>query len=81
MNTVGTFGASVAGWLTGTIVQANVAAVAGASQTVAAELEPTVLHEATMTGFQIVFYTYAVVYIVAAIGWLWIRPEREAGFD
>lgn len=81
MNTVGTFGASVAGWLTGTIVQRNVGAVARAARLDASELEPAVLHDATMTGFQVVFFTYAAVYVVAAIGWIWIRPEREAGFD
>ena len=81
MNTVGTFGASAAGWLTGTIVQATVASAATAAQTAVPDLDPAMRHEATMAGFQTVFLTYAGVYVVAALGWMWIRPEREPTFD
>ncbi len=79
MNTVGAVGAAFANWHTGSIVEWSVAARA-------AELEVAVNHlaageksAASLAGFQTVFSLYALVYVLAAICWLFIRVDRPLG--
>lgn len=74
MNTIGTAGSALASWATGFIVQSVVA-----QRTLAAEVakldDPTQL-TATMEGYQLVFITYAIVYVLAAACWFGIDANR-----
>lgn len=78
MNMIGTFGAAVAGWVTGTIVQWAVAEKAAALGVAVTELGTADRHAAQMQGFSTVFSTYAAVYVVAALCWLAIHPRNAA---
>jgi MFS family permease len=83
MNTMGTIGAALAGWLTGAIVQAAKAAGAlqpavssGLGSTAATLLGEPGLRAAEMNGYERVFASYAIVYALAALCWLRIDPRR-----
>ncbi|WP_397571735.1 MFS transporter [Schlesneria sp. T3-172] len=73
MNTVGTVGSSLAAWLTGEIVQRYVkqAAASGTEALTAAEK-----YTASMAGYQAVFFTYASVYVIAALCWCFINASK-----
>lgn len=76
MNMIGTFGAAVAGWVTGTIVERTVAAKAASLGLAVKALPDVERRTAEMAGFSTVFSTYAAVYVVAALCWLAIDPRR-----
>lgn len=82
MNTVGTGGAAVAGWLTGTLLERAVDHAAWQLQTSAATLPEAVRTAAVLEGYNHNFLSYAVVYAVAAICWLVIdasKPIAQSG--
>ena len=78
MNTIGTMGAALAGWATGTIIQQTVARRA-AEQSV--PLSKTLEQAALLDGYQFVFLTYAAVYAIAAAIWLFIDSNRRLTED
>lgn len=69
MNTIGTLGAALAGWLTGTLVQHSIIQRALNENVPVQSLAETARHQAAIQGFQIVFVTYAAIYVAAAICW------------
>jgi len=75
MNTMGTIGAGLAGWVTGEIVQSAKRAQALTAGP-ATELSAAGLQAAEMAGYDRVFISYSVVYALAALCWLRIDPRR-----
>ncbi|WP_437185341.1 MFS transporter [Planctomicrobium sp. SH668] len=69
MNTIGTIGAAVAVWTTGTIVEVAISARATIENVVPDLLTDEIRLQASLDGYQSVFTTYAAVYLLAAIGW------------
>lgn len=77
MNTVGTLGSALAGWMTGSFVEWSLARRAAALQ-VAADLLPSAeKHAAALAGYQQAFATYAVIFLIASMLWLLIDPEES----
>jgi MFS transporter, ACS family, glucarate transporter len=76
MNTIGTCGAALAGWMTGTLVQRSVTQQAAVHHVPVPELSPTLTRLAVMDGYQFVFLTFFLVYLVAAACWLLIDPRQ-----
>lgn len=81
MNTAGTAGASLASWLTGTIVQRSIASTAAEQAIEVDRLDPAVRLASEMSGYDAVFISYAAVYLVAAICWWGIDPRRPIGSE
>ncbi|MBX3440979.1 MAG: MFS transporter [Planctomyces sp.] len=79
MNTIGTLGAAVSGWLTGSLVEWTVAARAGALHVPVERLSETEKQAALMAGYDSVFVSYAAVYVVAALCWTLISTRRPIG--
>jgi hypothetical protein len=69
MNTIGTLGAAVAGWLTGTLVENSLAAQAMALNTTVKQLGESDKLAAMTAGFNSSFATYAAAYFVSALCW------------
>lgn len=69
MNTIGTLGAALAVWLTGTLVQQSLQAAADRLQVKVTDLPPSEFFTANTAGYTLVFGTYAAVYVLAAIFW------------
>ncbi len=76
MNTVGAAGAAFANWHTGSVVQWSVDARAVELGVAVDQLAAMEKSNAALAGFQTVFSMYALVYVVAAICWLFIRVDR-----
>jgi predicted MFS family arabinose efflux permease len=76
MNTIGTLGAALAGWGTGTLVQYSVTRHAAAQHLPTAELSQALTRAAVLDGYQLVFLTYAAVYAIAAAAWLAVDSNR-----
>ncbi len=76
MNMIGSGGAALASWLTGSIVEWSVAARAGELHVNVADLAATEKASAALAGFQTVFSTYSLVYVAAAVCWIFIRVDR-----
>ncbi len=81
MNMIGAGGAALANWLTGSIVEWSVAARADQLHVQVEQLAAAEKTIATLAGFQTVFSTYSLVYIVAAICWIFIRVDRPLVAD
>lgn len=77
MNTIGTIGAAIAGWLTGSIVQWAVAGRAAEAVAAGVEFSAAAQHTAALAGFQTVFLTYGLIYLAAAACWLALRPQTQ----
>jgi len=77
MNTIGTMGAALAVWLTGTLVQQAVSQRAVLENLPVSSLSESIRDEAAIQGFQYVFVTYLCVYLAAALCWLLMRPTRD----
>jgi len=77
MNTVGTFGAALAGWLTGTLVQRSISQRALIENIPVSSLSDTAHHQAALQGFQFVFVTYIAIYIVAAACWMALTVTKS----
>lgn len=76
MNTIGTLGAAMAGWLTGTLVESSLARYATSLNIAATELSLAQKHVAILPGFEWSFVSYAIVYLLAAICWRFIDPTK-----
>jgi MFS family permease len=76
MNTAGTCGAAVAGWLTGALVDWSLAGRAAAMQLPLEELSSADQRLATLAGYRDGFLTYAAVYVLAALCWCIIDPTE-----
>ncbi len=86
MNTVGTFGAVAAGWLTGTIVEHALSRRATGLDVAISALSATELHEATLTGYYQSLFTFAAACALAAVlwalvGWSLSKSTRIASRD
>lgn len=73
MNTVGTMGAAIAAWLTGAIVEYYIAI---ATALHSPELSKPDRLAASMDGYQAVFCTYAIVYVIAAACWCFAKVKQ-----
>lgn len=76
MNTVGTLGNALAGWLTGTLVEGSIAARAAALQVTPAGLAEAEKRVAAIAGYESAFVTYVAAFVIAAACWLIIDPSR-----
>jgi predicted MFS family arabinose efflux permease len=76
MNTVGTLGAALAGWLTGTIVQGTLASHAAALALPIKQLSQNDAHNAQMAGYNYSFITFAAAYFISAICWRFIDSTK-----
>jgi MFS family permease len=76
MNTVGTLGAALAAWLTGTIVQLARSSHASALAIPVNQLAQTDKHAAEMMGYKYTFATFAAAYFVSAICWRFIDSTK-----
>ena len=76
MNTIGAVGAAFANWHTGTVVEQSVAAKAVELNVPVSLLDEAAKTSATLAGYQTVFTISAIVYVAAAICWLFIRVDR-----
>ncbi|MDG3003621.1 MFS transporter [Paludisphaera mucosa] len=76
MNTVGTLGNALAGWLTGTIVGGSIAAQAVARHVAPEALDAVDKRIAALSGYDAAFGTYVLAFVVAAVCWIFIHPSR-----
>lgn len=76
MNTIGAIGAAIANWHTGTIVEQQVEARAAELNITVAHMDEATKTAATLAGYQTVYSYSAIVFIFAAICWLFIRVDR-----
>lgn len=76
MNMIGTFGAALTSWLTGTIVERSVANAARLQDVAVKELSDADQLAARLAGFSTVFAAYFVIYVIAAVCWLGVRPAK-----
>jgi len=75
MNTIGTLGSALAGWLTGTLVERSLAAAVQ----VGGALSASEKRLAVLSGYDAAFATYIAVFILAAACWLLIDPRKPIG--
>lgn len=75
MNTIGTFGSALAGWLTGTLVERSIAS----ASRVGGALSASEKRLAVLSGYDAAFGTYIAVFILAAACWLLVDPKRPIG--
>ena len=78
MNMIGTFGAALTSWFTGTIVERSVAQAARLQDVAVKELSDADQLTARLAGFSAVFAAYSVIYVIAAICWLGVRSNAKA---
>jgi hypothetical protein len=76
MNTVGTFGAAAAGWLTGWLVERAIAARAAQLDIAVDALDKQTKNLAAIPGYESSFLAYAIVYLVTAALWTLINPAK-----
>ena len=76
MNTIGTLGTALAGWLTGSLVERSLAARAVAVGLTPGQLSGAERHLAVLSGYESAFTTYIAVFILAASCWTLIDPSR-----
>ncbi|QEH38411.1 putative sulfoacetate transporter SauU [Aquisphaera giovannonii] len=76
MNTVGTLGNALAGWLTGTLVEGSIAAKAQALRVPPPALSEVDGRIAALAGYESAFGTYVMAFALAAACWLFIDPGR-----
>jgi len=77
MNTVGTLGAALAVWLTGTLVQQTVSQRAIQENVTVAEMPEMLRQAAALEGFQFVFLTYIAIYVLAALCWMFLGVQAR----
>jgi MFS family permease len=73
MNTIGTLGAAAAGWFTGALVER---ALANATAPGAAELTAAQKQTAILAGYDLCFLSFAGVYALSALCWLFINSAK-----
>ncbi|WP_435020772.1 MFS transporter [Tundrisphaera sp. TA3] len=72
MNTIGTLGTALAGWLTGSLVERSLAARAISEGTISAAGRRL----AVLSGYESAFATYIAAFLLAALCWALIDPSR-----
>jgi MFS family permease len=76
MNTVGNMGGAVAGWATGAILQRTLAAHVATHGLDGARLTAEQTAAGNLLGYQINLVTFALVYVVAVVLWMFVDPTR-----
>jgi len=76
MNTVGTLGTALAGWLTGTLVESSIAAKAALDRVAPDALAEADRRLAALSGYESAFATYVGAFILAAACWTLVDPRR-----
>jgi MFS transporter, ACS family, glucarate transporter len=76
MNTIGTVGAALSGWMTGSLIQYSLASRAAGLQLSLADLSASEKRDAELTGFQYSFLSYVGVYIVSMLCWRFIDADK-----
>jgi len=76
MNTIGTLGSVLNGWLTGTLVDQEKTVIAAGLHKTAKELTPLERLPAVEIGYDHAFATYAAAYVIAALCWLMIDSTK-----
>ncbi|MEX1041505.1 MAG: MFS transporter [Pirellulaceae bacterium] len=76
MNMVGTFGAALAGWLTGTLIETSVAARAAVLQVTVEQLPLLEKHAAVLHGYDWLFMINVGVFVTAAVCWCFIDASK-----
>lgn len=76
MNTIGTLGNALAGWLTGTLVEHSLASKAVAANLGLNQLSTADRHLAVLAGYESAFATYVTVFVLAACCWTLIDPSK-----
>jgi MFS family permease len=76
MNTVGTLGAALAGWLTGTIIERSLVAQSLTLHIAVEDLSLIDKRTAITSGFNYSFMTYAAAYVISAICWRFIDSTK-----
>jgi hypothetical protein len=81
MNTVGNLGGSVAGWLTGFILKRSLAGEAASLALPVEQLDAAQKALGHLPGYRLSFITFAAVYMIAVVLWLWIDATRPVAPD
>ena len=81
MNTIGTLGSALNGWLTGTAVGGAIAARAAATGVAPAALAGVEKTAAAMAGYDAAFVSYMLAFLVAAACWAAVDPKRPLVAD
>jgi hypothetical protein len=76
MNTIGNLGGAVAGWVTGTILEATLDAHAAAQGVSVDALTSAETASGLLPGYQINFMVFAAVYVLAVLLWFRIDATR-----
>lgn len=76
MNTVGTFGAAAAGWLTGTFLEMSLASQAASQQVSVEALSVADKLAALLAGYDVLFVSNIGAFLIAAVCWLLIDARR-----
>lgn len=76
MNTIGTLGSALNGWLTGTLVEGAIAAKAAVAGVLPATLVVADKKAAVLAGYDSAFVTYMLAFALAAACWFVIDPKR-----
>jgi MFS family permease len=76
MNTVGTFGAAAAGWMTGWLVERSVRLQAVQASQSPELLDAPIKHHAELAGYHHAFYVFAAMYALTALSWTLINPNK-----
>ncbi|MBY0522289.1 MAG: MFS transporter [Gemmataceae bacterium] len=76
MNTIGNLGGAMAGWLTGRILNASLAAHAASEGLAPDQLDAAQKRIGLLPGYEASFISFAVVYVIAALLWLRIDATK-----
>ncbi len=76
MNTIGNLGGAAAGWITGKILELSLASYAAAHHMAPEDLNATDKVAGLIGGYQINFLTFAAVYAIAVVLWLFIDSTK-----
>ncbi|APW59031.1 MFS transporter [Paludisphaera borealis] len=81
MNTIGTLGNALAGWLIGALVEQSIVARAKSLDVAVAQFSSADKHFAVLDGYQSAFGTFMFAFILAAACWILIHPKAPLGYD
>lgn len=76
MNTIGTLGAALAGWLTGTLVEHALAGQSATLNIAVEDLSTDDRRAALISGFNFSFMTYVAAYLISALCWRFIDSTK-----
>jgi sugar phosphate permease len=81
MNTIGTLGNALAGWLIGALVEGSLAGRARLLDVAVAKLPTAEKHAAVLAGYQSAFGTFLFAFLMAAACWTLINPRVPLGHE